>query len=273
MVKKKDAFDYENTFFGRKKELKVSPFYPGYFHLINTLSVLENVRGTVLNVGCGMGATSRAIKKYRSDLEIWAIDIGRASIKQAKKTPGGVNFKFGSAYKIPFPDNTFDAVFTLDVMEHLSYPKQALSEIKRVLKKKGTLALSCPTEGNITTLHGFLWQVFGINLKDKYLGHVQMYTLRQLKVLLRSSGFKIIRWRWSNYLLNQIVDLSAYVYMYLLKRKPGEHLLAKSVKRKPGPLKTLGNIVFGFGCFLNFIEGNLFFFIPGQEIHIRATNG
>lgn len=272
MVKNIDVFDYEKTLFGRKKELKVSPFYPGYFHLTNTLSVLKGVKGRVLDVGCGMGATSKVIKKYRPDLEIFAIDVGRAALTKAKKNSQGVNFKFGSAYKIPFPKNSFDAVFTFDVIEHLSDPGLALSEIKRVLKNKGALALSCPTEGNITTLHGFLWQVFGINLKDKYLGHVQMYTLGQLKELLGDNGFKIIRWRWSNYLLNQIVDLSAYVYMYLLKRKPGEHLLVKSAKGKPGFLKTLGNIVFSFGCLINFLEGKLFSFIPGQEIHISATN-
>lgn len=280
MVKKIGSFEYEHTLFGRKEELKVSPFYPGYFHLTNAVAALKSVKGMdltgsprrVLDVGCGRGATSKAIKKYRPDLEIWAIDIGRDSLEQAKEEPCGVNFVYGDAHKIPFPDNTFDAVFTFDVMEHLDDPARAISEIKRVLKKGGTLALSCPTEGNITTLHGFLWRVFRINLKEKYVGHVQMYTLGQLKNLLESHGFKIIRWGWSNYLFNQIVDLSHYVPIPLLKRKPEERLAEKPIKERSKSLKALGDAVFKLGCFLNFLESKFFSFIPGQTVHIHAIN-
>ena len=272
MVKKRDFFEYEKTLFGRKEELKVSPFYPGYFHLTNALSALKKISGKILDVGCGRGEVSKAIKKYRPDLEVWAIDIGRAALEQAKKEPSGVNFTYGSAYKIPFPNDTFDAVLTFDVIEHLGDPSLGLSEIKRVLKKKGVLVLSCPTEGNITTLHGFLWRILGVNLKRKYVGHVWMYTLGQLKDLLKGSGFKIICWKWSNYLINQLVDLSFFVYLHLLKRKPGQHLLVGPVKEKTRFLWKLREIIFKCGCFLNFLEGRLFSFIPGQEIHMHLIN-
>lgn len=268
-----ETYSYENVLFGRKDRLRLSPFSPGYFHLSNAFFALEKVKGRILDVGCGQGATTKAIKAHFPNLKVTGIDVSRASIKEAKENPSGVAFLIGSAYKIPFPKDTFDAVFTFDVIEHLSDPGLALSEIKRVLKNKGVLALSCPTEGNITTLHGFLWRIFGINLKEKYVGHVQMYTFGQLKNLFEGQGFKIVERKWSNYLINQVADLSYFVYMHLLKRKPGEHLIVKTVKEKPRYLQGLGNIVFSFGCFLNFIEGKLFFFIPGQEIHIKAVNG
>ncbi len=110
MAKKKDFFDYKDTLFGREKKLKISPFYPGYFHLTSTLDALSGIKGggsassplKVLDVGCGMGATSKVVKKYRPDLEVFAIDVGRAALKKAKKDSQGVNFKLGECLQDSF---------------------------------------------------------------------------------------------------------------------------------------------------------------------------
>jgi len=49
-----------------------------------------------------------------------------------------------------FPDESFDAVLCLSVLEHLKDPKKAVNEIKRVLKKGGVAIVSAPF---IMTLH------------------------------------------------------------------------------------------------------------------------
>lgn len=51
-------------------------------------------------------------------------------------------FVAASATSLPFPDNAFDAIWTLGVLEHVPKPEQALTEMRRVLKNGGLLYLS-----------------------------------------------------------------------------------------------------------------------------------
>lgn len=48
----------------------------------------------------------------------------------------------GTAYRIPFPDNFFDCVIGIEVIEHLE--PRAYREIKRVLKKNGKFIVTTP---------------------------------------------------------------------------------------------------------------------------------
>lgn len=265
-----ESYNYEKVLFGRKENLDFSPFYPGYFHLSSAFSALRGKKGKLLDVGCGQGAVSKVIKSYFPQFEVSGIDVSKASLKQAGINPSDVNFRYGSAYRIPFKNATFDVVASFDVMEHLDTPAKALKEIGRVLKKGGTFILSCPTEGNISTLHGFIWRVFRINLKEKHVGHVQMYTFAELSHLLENEGLKIEKHSWSNYLFNQAVDLSQYLLMYLLGRKRGESLKKGSINRRSRTVELVREYFFKIGTFINFLESKTLFFVPGQEIHIIA---
>lgn len=50
----------------------------------------------------------------------------------------------GSAYDIPYEEETFDVVLCTDVLEHLKYDAKAINEIRRVLKKNGLFILHVP---------------------------------------------------------------------------------------------------------------------------------
>jgi ubiquinone/menaquinone biosynthesis C-methylase UbiE len=53
-------------------------------------------------------------------------------------------FRTGSAYDLPFPDGTFDAVFSHALLEHLQEPDRALHEFLRVLRPGGVMGVATP---------------------------------------------------------------------------------------------------------------------------------
>lgn len=100
----------------------------------------------VLDAGCGEGTTAiRLAEKYNIIVE--GIDLLDFNIKSANKrllnnsVQKSVNFLVGDYTKLPFPDNHFDGVYTMETLVHAPDYKSALLEFRRVLKPGGKLVL------------------------------------------------------------------------------------------------------------------------------------
>jgi len=109
-----------------------------YYHTIGRqgLSDLD-----VLEVGCGRGGGAASLMKYASPRSLTGIDLSAKAIDLCRKfvrIPSLV-FKVGDAEKIPFADESFDAV--INVESSHCYPRldKFFAEVKRVLKKGGRL--------------------------------------------------------------------------------------------------------------------------------------
>ena len=98
----------------------------------------------VLEAGCGVGAQTKIIAAKNPDSNFVSIDLSEDSISEAQKLIksldiNNVIFKQADIYNLSFKDETFDFVIICFVLEHLHNPKQALNELKRVLKKGGAM--------------------------------------------------------------------------------------------------------------------------------------
>jgi phospholipid N-methyltransferase len=98
----------------------------------------------VLEAGCGVGAQTKIIASKNPDSTFLSIDLSQDSINEAVQLTKSlhiknVEFKQADIFNLPFDDNTFDSVIICFVLEHLHNPVKALNELKRVVKKEGTM--------------------------------------------------------------------------------------------------------------------------------------
>jgi ubiquinone/menaquinone biosynthesis C-methylase UbiE len=135
--------------------------------------VIPHIKGVkILEVSFGNGylMTQYASDKY----EIYGIDYNEKMLEIAtikmKKANKIARLSQGNVENLPFPDNTFDTV--INTMAFTGYPNgdKAMSELKRVLKKEGSLLLVDFDYPNNRNRFGYmmvrLWEKFGDIIKD-----------------------------------------------------------------------------------------------------------
>jgi SAM-dependent methyltransferase len=95
--------------------------------------LLPTKKGLVLDLGCGDGHLRPFIENYVG------LDVSREALTKIEG-----DTVLGSAEVLPFQDDSFDHVVLCEVFEHLVDRAKALREVRRILKPKGELILSCP---------------------------------------------------------------------------------------------------------------------------------
>lgn len=98
----------------------------------------------VLEVGCGEGYGASLLSQNVA--KIFSLDIDKNTLAHASKKYGSENclFRLYDGQNIPYNDNTFDAVISFQVIEHIKDDIKFLSEIRRVLKNNGLFIITTP---------------------------------------------------------------------------------------------------------------------------------
>lgn len=102
----------------------------------------------ILDVATGSGWM--AIVLAKAGYNVTTIDIDDDAIDRAKKravdegisSPDKVTFQIADAQNLPFPDNSFDAVFSFDSMHHMPNCSKVIKEFSRVCKSSGVLMIA-----------------------------------------------------------------------------------------------------------------------------------
>ncbi len=146
---------------------------------------LKNKRSNViLDAGCGTGSLMKKLKRFGN---IWGIDTSSEALKLAKKN-GLKKILKASVEKIPFKDNTFNAVISIDVLYHkgVSSDRKALKEFNRVLKPGGILIVKNPAHDWLRGSHDIV-----IHTKRRY-------SKGEFKDKLDGAGFEILKLSYIN---------------------------------------------------------------------------
>lgn len=113
--------------------------------LLETLQLKENEN--VLEIGVGEGEHAHRLLKD-TDIFYTGIDISIKTLGVAESRlqafQGRFNLKKDNANNLSFKDNTFDAVFCAATLHHMEKPFLMISEMVRVLKPNGRIALMEP---------------------------------------------------------------------------------------------------------------------------------
>ena len=111
------------------------------------LGLIEIQNGwTMLDIGCGGGATLQRLLKRSENAKVYGIDISEESVAKAKKVNARVLDKQvfvvqGSAEKLPYKDEMFDLVTAVETVYFWPNLPNCLQEVRRVLKHGGRFAI------------------------------------------------------------------------------------------------------------------------------------
>lgn len=100
----------------------------------------------ILDLGCGVGR--HIVYLSKEGFSVWGTDVSSKGLKYAREwlreEEIKVRLKKSDMTKIPFPDEYFDGVISVNVLHHNVLPnvKKAVVEIERVTKKGGVVLLT-----------------------------------------------------------------------------------------------------------------------------------
>jgi len=129
--------DYE-AFFCRYDEMR----YRREEHILGCLDAIDWKGKRVLEIGLGQGSESEQIIRRGamwSGVDLTPESTARVSMRLRLRQLPHERLECGSALALPFPDNTFDIVFSHGVLHHIPDVRAAQREIARVLKPSGQL--------------------------------------------------------------------------------------------------------------------------------------
>lgn len=154
-------------------------WFLGRKHLLRALlrSSIESDRvpPLILDAGCGTGVAEDALSDLGS---VVGIDIAPKALAGRSPTCPE-SLCVASVNAAPFPDETFDLVVALDILEHIEDDGSVLRELYRICRAGGRLMITVPAYQWLHSAH------------DEALGHCRRYSARRIRRLLRDAGFRL----------------------------------------------------------------------------------
>jgi SAM-dependent methyltransferase len=195
--------------------------------------------GEVLDVGCGRKPYRELVPAAR----YVGVDIDTTELRAL-----GAADVFYDGHKLPFPNESFDAILCSEVLEHIFTPAEFLGEIRRVLRPGGLILITAPFawDEHSQPYDFARYSSFGLRHVIETAGYeivVQHKTCadgRALVQLATAYLYKVVRGRhrlinlFSQLLLIAPVNMLGGLFARLLPSNPDFYLDNVVLARKPG---------------------------------------
>jgi SAM-dependent methyltransferase len=146
---------------------------------------------TILDIGCGTGAMSARLKQWG---RVVSADFSPLALQFSRRR-GLTTLVGADAMQLPFAAAKFDALVTMDVLEHLPDDQKALCEFYRVLKPGGRVFATVPAYPHLWSEH------------DIALMHHRRYMRREMAERFGKAGFRLEKLSHTMTLLYPLVAL------------------------------------------------------------------
>jgi len=135
---------------------------------------------SMLEIGCGTGGVTGAIRAGLPGMRITAGDVRISGLERAARDVPDVEFVQMDVQRLPF-EAEFDAAGAFDVIEHLDDDTATLTTLRSAVKPGGGVFVTVPQ-------HPALWSAV-----DEFSCHRRRYTRRELEAKLRTAGLEVLR--------------------------------------------------------------------------------
>ena len=150
----------------------------------------------ILDIGCGTGAMSQKLAAFG---QVVSADFSPLALEFSRKR-GLTDLCAADAMRLPFRDQTFDLVVSLDILEHLPDDNAALREFQRILKPGGRVIATVPAYQSLWSGH------------DVALMHFRRYVSSQMRERFTTAKLSVERLSYAMTFLFPIVWLVRKVF-------------------------------------------------------------
>lgn len=149
---------------------------------------------TAVDVGGGEGGFLSALKAQQPKIRTQLVELTEGAAAQARGRQG-VDAVWVGDFQNWAPDERFDCISFLDVIEHMVDPEQALRHARSLLSDKGCVVMSIPNVGHWSVMADLLegrwdWAPSGIHCYT----HVRFFTRQSIEDMLTRVGLRAEAW-------------------------------------------------------------------------------
>ncbi len=140
----------------------------------------------VLNVWSRTGEAIPYLRQKQAEILLYNLEASNEFVKVAQARFPGEKFDQTDLEKLPFSDNFFNAILSLETLEHVPHPLLFMSELYRVLRPEGQLVMSVPT----STME-WPMRIYQILVPDHGEGPHRFLFPTSVKKLITDTGFEL----------------------------------------------------------------------------------
>jgi 2-polyprenyl-3-methyl-5-hydroxy-6-metoxy-1,4-benzoquinol methylase len=146
---------------------------------------------TVLDLGCGNGYVASRIGALGHS--VTGVDVSTDGIEMARASFPWVSYELASVYDADLVSKVggpVDCILSLEVVEHLFFPKRLFEQSHKLLVKGGALIVSTPYHGYLKNLALSVTNGWDAHFSVHWDGgHIKFFSKKSLAAMATSAGF------------------------------------------------------------------------------------